>query len=58
MFTYGQLGGQTDNEEFLDRKKSSSRLRSEELMISKAALKKGPQISIVVIRPYLNPQVA
>ena len=34
MFTDGQLDGQTDAGEFPDRKKSSSGLRPEELMIS------------------------
>ena len=58
MFTDGQLDGQTDAVEFPDRKKSCSGLRPEELIISKRALKKGPQIKIVVIRACLNPQVA
>ena len=35
MFTDGHLDGQTDGGEFPDRKKSSSGLRPEELIISK-----------------------
>ena len=41
MFTDGQLDGQTDAGEFPDRKKSSSGLHPEELMISKRP-SKGP----------------
>ena len=43
MFTDGQLDGQTDAREFPDRKKSSSGLHPEELIISKSdIISKGP----------------
>ena len=44
MFTDGQLDGRTDTGEFLDRKKSSSGQRPEELIIIKKGPQKGPQI--------------
>ena len=51
---YRRTVGRTDERRRVPRrKKSSSGLRPEELMISK----KGPEIYIVVIRPCLNPQV-